>query len=202
MSTSQEAQARADARQAEAEWVARLRAGEEAAFDELITRFQDQLFSVVCHWLGNEEEAKDVVQETFIRAWSHARSFRAESSLRSWLFAIARNACKNTFRTWSRRARKDTLSLDASVNGSSPLEMTDPGLTALDRIEQQERVRVVREVIQELEPDFRIVVTLCDMEGLSYDEAAEACECPVGTVRSRLHRARAEMKRRLEAKLR
>lgn len=186
----------------EAGWVARLKAGEEQAFEELLARYQDQVFGVVCHWLGNEEEAKDVTQETFVRAFTQMKAFRGESSLRSWLFAIARNACRNTFRTWARkrRAMTDPLDSDLSEDGA-PLQLADPGLSALETLEQGERLRMVRDALQTLEPDFRQVVTLCDMEGVTYEEAADVCECPVGTVRSRLHRGRMLLKRRLQVVL-
>ena len=186
----------------ETQWVVRLKAGDEQAFEELVQRYQDHIFSTLFHWLGNEEEAKDVTQETFVRAWTSVKGFRGESSLRGWLFAIARNACKNTFRSWARKHRSSTQSIDAELmDGEAPLQIADRGLSSLEKLEEAERARLVREVLQDIEPDFRVVVTCCDMEGMSYEEAAEACECPVGTVRSRLHRGRALMKKRLEVLL-
>jgi len=170
----------------------------EQEFEGWVTQYYQQIFSAVFHWLGNEEEAKDVTQETFVRAWTHRGSFRGEASVRSWLFAIARNACRNTFRTWSRRHRARTDPLDAPGEDDPPLQAADTELSALDRLEAAERAQLVRRALQELDPDFRIVVHLCDMEGWSYEEVAQTCDCPVGTVRSRLHRGRAMMKRRLQ----
>jgi RNA polymerase sigma-70 factor, ECF subfamily len=149
----------------------------------------------------NAEDAGDLTQETFLNALKAIKGFRGDAELKTWLFRIALNQSRNRFRWWKRRSRDKTYSLDATI-GSSELQIQDtlasdspdPEETALRR----EREVALRSALSELPEIFRVVVIMCDIEGLSYDEIAQALELNLGTVKSRIARGRHELRNRLK----
>jgi RNA polymerase sigma-70 factor (ECF subfamily) len=172
------------------ELLSRLRAGDRRAFEELIRTHQHRVYAVALRMLGNAAEAQDVAQEAFLRAHRGLAEFRGEARLSTWLYAIASRLCLNRLTRSERRlARHGEETLARLVDGA-------PGPhQALERGELEE---ALHRAIGELPEDRRIVVILRDVEGLAYEEIAEALELPVGTVRSRLHRARLDLKEKLE----
>jgi RNA polymerase sigma-70 factor, ECF subfamily len=187
--------------------VARVQAGERAAFDLLAIRYKDRIFNLCYRKLGDAEEAADVSQEAFLKAYRALGTFEGKSKFYTWLFRIAIN-CAFTRRKRRTREREVTpLSLDRAApgrsddNGSGTLEAVDeredPAAAAL----RGEKARLIGEAIASLDEDFHRIVLLRDVDGLAYEEIAEILEIPVGSVKSRLHRARLILRDKLKAYL-
>ena len=174
----------------EAALVARLRRGDRHAFEELVIAYQHRVFGVALRMLGNRAEAEEIAQETFLRAHRALPEFRGEARLHTWLYAIASRLCLNHLGAADRRLVRG----DAEALESAPSDEPDAGA----RLERAERDAAVRDAIAALPEERRIVVVLRDLEGLSYDEIAEVLGLEPGTVRSRLHRARLDLKAKLE----
>ncbi|NOX55733.1 MAG: sigma-70 family RNA polymerase sigma factor, partial [Planctomycetes bacterium] len=162
--------------------------GQTEAFGKLVARYQNRLYHTLRCMLGSREDAKDVAQETFVLAFRKLHQFRHDSAFYSWLFRIAMNTAASF-----RRRNHPTQSLDDMADDHAPFDPTDthrdtrPG----ERAEVAEQKKLVWQALEQLEPDFRMVLVLKELEGLRYEEIAEIMNCPLGTVRSRLHRARA-----------
>jgi RNA polymerase sigma-70 factor (ECF subfamily) len=168
----------------------RLRAGDAPAFEELVMTYQHRVFGVALRMLGNRAEAEDVAQEAFVRAHRALGAFRGDAKLSTWLYAITSRLCLNRLASGERRLTRpheDTL-----------LRLSDAGPRPDAALERRELETALGRAIAELPEDRRIVVVLRDLEGLSYEEIAEVLELELGTVRSRLHRARADLKEKLE----
>jgi RNA polymerase sigma-70 factor (ECF subfamily) len=186
---------------ADAALVARLKRGERAAYEELIATYQTVVYGLAYRLLGDPEEARDVAQETFLKAYRHIGTFRGECAVKTWLYRMAVNQASNQRRWWRRRRRGETVSLDAPV-GDSTATLAD-ALAGSDRSPEQvalgrERQRLLMAALESLKHDYRAAVVLRDIEELSYEEIAEALGVPVGTVKSRIARGREELRRRLE----
>lgn len=190
---------------AEARFIERLRAGEPAAFNRLVEDRSGEVYSLLYRLTEDAEEARDLTQETFLRAFQAIAHFRGEADLRTWLYRIAINQARNRWRWWRRRRREQTVSLDATDGADSqPLGLrlcdttqADPEQTTLAR----EREQRLRTALQSLGRAYREAVILRDIEGLSYEEIAATLEISVGTVKSRLARGRMELRRKLESSL-
>ena len=170
--------------------VARLRAGDGQAFEELVRGYQHRVFGVAVRMLGNAAEAEEVAQEVFLRAYRAIADFRGEAKLSTWLYAIASRLCLTRLGSGERSAvRQGEEALARLANGhASPA-------AALERSELE---AALHRAIGELDEERRLVVVLRDLEGLAYEEIAAALDLPIGTVRSRLHRARMDLKEKLE----
>jgi RNA polymerase sigma-70 factor (ECF subfamily) len=167
----------------------RLRAGDPHAFEELVIAYQHRVFGVALRMLGSRAEAEEIAQEVFLRAHRAIADFRGEARLGTWLYAIASRLCLNRLASPDRRvARGDDVLMD--VAASTP----DAAVAA----ERAELDAALRAAIAELPDDRRLVLVLRDVEGLSYEQIAEALALDPGTVRSRLHRARMQLKEKLE----
>lgn len=188
---------------AEAQFIDRLRAGEAAAFDCLVTERSGEVYALLFRLTEDPEEARDLTQETFLRAFQAIAQFRGDADLRTWLYRIALNQARNRWRWWRRRRRERTVSLDAPLNNQTD-ESFGANLSANDAIdpEQQtllnEREAVLRRALRALKDTHREVVILRDVEGLSYEDCATALSISVGTVKSRLSRGRIELRRKLD----
>lgn len=169
-------------------------AGETDAFGGLVVRYQDRLYGTLVHLLGSPQDALDVAQETFFLAYQNLRSFRGDSAFYSWLFRIASNAAVS----FRRRQRSLGRRLDNNRDdpGSEPVDQR-PATDPTAGVFSQERRRLVQDALAELPEDYRTVLVLKELEGLSYEEIAAVVGCPIGTVRSRIHRARLELREKL-----
>jgi RNA polymerase sigma-70 factor (ECF subfamily) len=168
----------------------RLRAGEASAFEEFVTAYQHRVFGVALRMLGNAAEAQDVAQEAFLRAHRGLAEFRGDARLSTWLYAIVSRLCLNRLAGTERRLAR---------HGEETLaRLPDTGPGPDQAFERGELEEALHRAIAELPDERRIVVVLRDVEGLAYEEIAEVLELPVGTVRSRLHRARLDLKEKLE----
>lgn len=171
------------------------RAGRTDAFGVLVRRYEDRLFPTILHLMGSPEDAQDVLQDSFVRAFEKLNQFHGESSFYTWIYRIAVNLALSEYRRNRQRGRgplePDVRALAAEPADDSP--ETDPATV----LERAEREAVVHAALDELGPEHRAVVILKDFDGRRYEEIAALLEIPVGTVRSRLHRARAELRERL-----
>lgn len=181
-------------------FVERLRTGEAAAFDTLVERYSGDIYALLFRLTENAEEAADLTQDTFVRAYRSAGSFRGESSLKTWLYRIAVNESHNRFRWWKRRRRHLTISIDANIGDSDVTvgdTIADNSISPEEATLRREREYALRTALAEVPQAYREAVVLCDIEGLSYQETASALSIGIGTVKSRLARGREELRRRL-----
>jgi RNA polymerase sigma factor (sigma-70 family) len=172
--------------------------GDVPAFNTLVVTYQRQLFNVCYRTLGNSEDAADATQDALLSAFRGLKTFNGPASgLRGWLLRIAVNACYDQLR---RRQRRPADSLDALGSTDPDQEssvadrLADPGLGPEQHSLGAETARNIQDAIDRLPPDQRLTVVLCDVQGLSYDEAAQAMSVELGTLKSRLSRARAQLR--------
>jgi len=181
------------------ELIAASLARDTAAFGELVTRYQNRLHHSLVHVVGSAEDAKDVAQETFVLAFQKLSTFRGDAQFYTWLYRIALNASV----TFRRKNRSLGASLDAAKEriGSEPSDARADSQPE-QPIEQAERQHLVRQALSQMTDEFRLPFVLAEMDGLKYEQIAELLKCPIGTVRSRIHRGRAELRDKLRRLLR
>jgi len=192
--------------QVEGQFIERLKRGDAAAFETLVNERSGEIYGLLYRLTENGEEARDLTQETFLRAFQSIVHFRGESDLRTWIYRIAINQARNRWRWWRRRRRDVTVSIDAADANGRPLglitslkavNVPDPEQNAI----ANERERALRKALSSLRRVYREAVVLRDIEGLAYEEIATALDISVGTVKSRLARGRQELRRKLEGSL-
>lgn len=180
------------------ELIDEVRQGNRRAFGDLIIRYQDRLYRTLRSVLGSAEDAQDACQETFLAAFQKLNSFGGRSAFYSWLFRIGVNIAINR----QRQKRRPIASIDAlrEQTGDEPV---DSHLSAPPEspLEVQETQAVVRQALDELPEEFRTALVLKELEGLKYEEIAALVNCPIGTIRSRIFRAREELRQRLALRL-
>jgi RNA polymerase sigma-70 factor, ECF subfamily len=183
------------------ELVQRAQAGDREAFRELVERYQRKIAALALGMLRNREDALDIVQETFTKAYQSLDRFKGDSAFYTWIYRIAHNLCIDHQR---RTAKQPYLSLDATEPAEASPPPTPDGAPTdqpFARARDAEIARRLNEAIQELTPDHRAVILLRELEGLSYEEISQVLECPKGTVMSRLHYARRQLQARLKGLL-
>jgi RNA polymerase sigma-70 factor (ECF subfamily) len=174
----------------------RAQRGEVVAFNSLVEHFQRQVYNVCFRTLGNSEDAADASQDAFISAFRGIGTFRGPADgLRGWLLRIAVNACYDALR---RRRRRPADSLEA-LEDAAAFDVADPEPDPEQRSLMAEGMSAIEAAMSRLAPDQRLAVVLCDVQGLSYEEAAQAMAVELGTVKSRLSRARAQLRDVLRA---
>ncbi len=182
----------------EQRWVARAQAGDLVAFNAIVERHQTLAYNVALRMLRDPASAEDVAQEAFFSAYRNISHYRG-GSLRSWLLAIVANGARDALRS---RARRRTSSLDEYTEGGDPAgPWADPGAQPDESAERAETVRVVRDAVARLPDDQRLVVTLVDLQGLDYQEASQVTGANIGTVKSRLFRARQRLRELLRGEV-
>ena len=185
----------------DAELVRRFRAGDEAAFVEIMTRYREKIFTIVLSLLRNRADAEEIAQDTFIRAHRGLVNFRGDSSLATWLHRIAVNLARNRYWYFFRRRRHATLSLDCALTEESDATFSD--LIATDAPDParesatNEFAALVAASMEKLDARHREILTLRNILHQSYDEIATALGINVGTVKSRIARARENLRARL-----
>lgn len=170
-----------------------------SAFDEVVGRYKNKVYSYVCRMIGGDQDAEDLTQEVFIRMYVSLGSFRSQSSLSTWLFRIAGNICIDHYRR-NRKHQNIAYSLDEPVESDDSPQAREVPDTTYDpqRIfEQGEMNTQIEQALMRLPDKLRAVIILHDIEGLQYDQIAEVVGCPLGTVKSRLFNARMQLRERL-----
>jgi RNA polymerase sigma-70 factor (ECF subfamily) len=184
----------------EARLIARLRARELDAFEELVHHFERPIYSLCFRLLGDAEEARDAAQETFLKVYRGLAGFRGEAGLKTWIYRIAINQAMNQQRWWRRRHRDETISLDLTRGDSETLANLLPEKSASPEqlaIAGEREGRIMR-ALAEIKPEYRITLVLREIEELSYEEIAETLGISIGTVKSRIARGREELRRRVK----
>ncbi len=170
-------------------------AGQTEAFSQIVGRYQNRLYNTLVSVLGSADDARDASQEAWVLAFQKLDSFRGHSAFYSWLFRIALNSAVSH----QRKSARVRLSTDqvAEQTGAEPPD-SRPDTSPSHSLEVQEKQEAVQRALNELAEEYRVVLVLKEFEGLKYEEIAEIVDCPIGTVRSRIHRARMELREKLE----
>ncbi len=169
--------------------VERVQGGDRQAFDVLVLKYQHKIVKLVMRYVRDQSEALDITQEAFIKAYRAIPRFRGDSAFYTWLYRIAINTAKNHIVALKRRPMEYDLDLQESGGYEPHAQLRD--FDSPDRIVQREELReALQGSIDRLPEELRVAIVLREIEGMSYEEIATAMECPVGTVRSRIFRAR------------
>ncbi|MEN1958161.1 RNA polymerase sigma factor RpoE [Luteimonas sp. MJ204] len=169
--------------------VRRVQEGDMAAFDLLVRKYQHRVAAVVARYVRDWSECQDIAQETFIRAYRAIGSFRGDAQFSTWLHRIAVNTAKNHLVAHSRRPPTDDIEVSDAEHFDSATALRDNDTPERELMRQQMEQTVLR-AVQALPEELRTAITLREVEGLSYEEIATRMDCPIGTVRSRIFRAR------------
>jgi RNA polymerase sigma-70 factor (ECF subfamily) len=175
--------------QPDQELVLRVQQGDKLAFDLLVIKYQHKIIQLVNRYVKDINEAQDVTQETFIKAYRSIGGFRGESAFYTWLYRIAINTAKNDLVSRSRRHLDYQLEIELAETGENTSQLKEMETPETQLLNQEILVNI-KETIDNLPEEMRIAIILCEFEGLSYETIAQTMNCPVGTVRSRIFRAR------------
>jgi RNA polymerase sigma-70 factor (ECF subfamily) len=179
------------------ELVNRSKSGDINAFEELVCRYERKIYSLTYRLMGNHEDANDFAQEAFLKAFQAIQNFRGEASFITWISRIATNVCRDELR---KRYRIKTESLDEKITldeGEVVKQHISPEPGPAELYEQRDFQERIQRYINTLSPEFRLVLILRDINGYSYEEIAEELECSLGTVKSRINRARNYLKQKI-----
>ncbi len=177
--------------------VERVQRGDKRAFDLLVLKYQHKIVSLVGRYVRDADEVQDVTQEAFIKAYRALPRFRGDSAFYTWLYRIAINTAKNHLVSRSRRPPDTDIDVDGEFQGDSAVLRDVAGPESALATDQLEKV--IFDAIDNLPEELKVAVTLREFEGLSYEEIADVMECPVGTVRSRIFRAREAIEKSIAA---
>lgn len=177
--------------------VERVQKGDKKAFDALVLKYQQKVANLISRYIRDPAEVLDVTQEAFIKAYRALPNFRGDSAFYTWLYRVAINTAKNHLATASRRPPKDDIEAETAEQmdmGTRLKEQDTPEQLAM----QGQVAETISAALEALPDDLRMAITLREFEGLSYEEIAEAMDCPIGTVRSRIFRAREAIDKKLK----
>lgn len=189
----------------ERDLIRRCQEGDVEAFNVIIGASQDAVFGLAYRLMGDYDAANDLAQETFLAFYRKIGQFRGDSRVKTWLYRIVVNLAKNAWKKRGRRKESAAVSLDDPQSGlEGEGQAFDPPSGApspRDRAAAREEAAILQECLERLSPEHREALTLRCMEGLSYEEIAEAAECTLGTVKSRINRARAELRQMMAERM-
>jgi RNA polymerase sigma-70 factor (ECF subfamily) len=177
--------------------VKRVQRGDKRAFDVLVRKYQGKVASLVSRYVYDHAEVEDIVQEAFIKAYRALGNFRAESAFYTWLYRIAVNTAKNHLVALSRRPPGQDLDAEDVINTQAGHRLHEPNSPEREIMTSQ-IAKVLDNTLKSLPDDLREAITLREIEGMSYEEIADVMSCPIGTVRSRIFRAREAIDRELK----
>lgn len=185
------------AKRSDAALVKRVQEGDKQAFNLLVLKYQTKIVNLVMRYVRDPDEANDVAQEAFLKAYRALPRFRGDSAFYTWLYRIAVNTAKNYLVAAKRRPVEYDLDLQDPEQYDMQARLKD--IDSPERVMMKDEVqRTIDEAIGELPEDLRTAIVLRELEGMTYEEIAETMECPVGTVRSRIFRAREAISKRIE----
>lgn len=183
------------------ELVQRVQAGDKKSFDVLVLKYQHKVINLVMRYMHDPDTAQDVAQEAFIKAYRGLKNFRGESAFYTWLYRIAINTAKNHLVSQGRRAPTNDIDAEEAEQFEGESALKEYGTPEHEML-RDEIQSIVSNAIDALPDDLRTAIVLRELEGMSYEEIAEAMDCPIGTVRSRIFRARESIDKVLQPLLR
>lgn len=193
-------------KRSDSQLVRKLKARDPRAFETLVRRFEGPVMNLLYRMIGVRAEAEDLAQEVFVSVFKKIDTFRQDSSLSTWVFRIASNHCKNRLKYLGRRGAGQSVEMDEDRLVNPGGAMGAPGFDAISRpdelVEGFQMERLIQQAIFELDADHRLILILRDIQNLTYDEITGITGLPLGTVKSRLHRARMALKEKMAAYLR
>lgn len=169
--------------------VERVQKGDKRAFDLLVGKYQHKIISVISRYISDWSECQDVAQEAFIRAYRAIGSFRGDSAFYTWMYKIGINTAKNYLVSQGRRPPTEDIAVEDAVQFEGATRLHETGTPERELL-REEIEQTVFATVEQLPEELRVAITLREVDGLSYEEIAEAMACPIGTVRSRIFRAR------------
>lgn len=181
----------------ERRWIQNAQKGDAESFERIVIAYQQKIFNLAFRLLGDKEEAEDLTQEVFLNVYKHLSSFRGDAQFSTWIYQVALNHCRNRFKYLKRRFYQSTESLDDPLQGGEgdlERELPDEADVPEEALHRRQVQRLVQRAVQRLRPDYREIIVLRDIQELSYQEISEVLGLPEGTIKSRLHRARWELK--------
>lgn len=181
----------------ETELIQKSRQGDMDAFEQLILRYEKRIYAIAYKYMGNHEDASDMAQEALIKAYQSISTFRGDAAFGTWLGKIAANRCLDELR---KRKHMQLASLDDTLEleeGSVQKELECTEVTPEEHVVKQETAEYIQQLLDDLKDEYRIVIVLRELEGYSYDEIADLLSCSLGTVKSRISRARQYLKERI-----
>ena len=173
----------------EQQWILSAQKGDHAAFEQLLLLYQQKLYHLALRTCGNPQDAEEAVQEAFLSAWKNLPSFRGDSSFSTWLYRLTVNACNDLF-----RKNKAAATLVALEDEESALQIPDLAPGPEEQAQRKETQQSVQDALQQLSPEHRQVLLLRELQQLCYDEIAAVLDMDLGTVKSRIHRARNQLR--------
>ena len=174
--------------QDDAEFIEKVRGGNSSAFEGLVRKYQNRLYTALVHISGSRQEAEDIAQDAFVQAYRKLHLFAGNSSFYTWLYRIAVNAAISRKR---KKRAEYSVEQTQAVTGDEPLDKSE---RVDERLLREERANIIQVALTRLPEEFRVVLVLREMEAFNYEAISETLDLPVGTVRSRLHRARVQLK--------
>ena len=187
----------------------RLKEGDDRAFQELVRTYQNRIFSLTLRFMGNREEAEDLAQEVFLTVFRAINSYRGEGRFYTWLYRIASNTCKNRLKYLKGRNHHRSIAVEDSAQAQMPareggsqhsLQSQIPGPEAT--VQGNRLQRAIQQEIAQLDAEHRLLIVMRDIQGLSYQDIIRITGLPSGTLKSRLHRARLALKKRMDRHMR
>ncbi len=177
--------------------VEKVKKGDKKAFDLLVLKYQQKVANIISRYIHDHSEVLDVSQETFIKAYRALPKFRGDSAFYTWLYRIATNTAKNYLAAKGRRPPTDDVEAITAEQMDSGVRLKDYA-TPENLAMEEEVAMTIRQAVEDLPEDLRTAITLREWEGLSYEEISQAMDCPIGTVRSRIFRARDAIDKKLK----
>lgn len=186
--------------QEDAGLVKAFQSGDKTVFDKIVLKYKDKVFNLCYRFLGDHAEADDCAQESFVKVYCSLQGFRLESTFSTWLYRLTVNTCKNKLGSLEYRYRKKMVRLNnpkETEEGTNPVEIRDESLSPIIEIERKEKEMLIQKAIDSLPEEQKTVVVLRDIEGLSYEEIVKITGYKLGTLKSKLARARSELRKKL-----
>ena len=184
------------------ELIKAFQAGEKAAFDELVLSHKDKVYNL-CYWfIGDYQEANDLAQDVFFKVFKALKNFRFESAFSTWIYRITVNTCKNRLNSLQYRLKKKFIHLNHTAAESNPgVQIADESSSPEIELGKKERMKLIKAAINSLPPNKKTVVVLRDIEGLSYEKISAVTQLNLGTVKSKLARARQDLREMLKGEI-
>ncbi|QGU00183.1 RNA polymerase sigma factor RpoE [Candidatus Syntrophocurvum alkaliphilum] len=179
--------------------VKKARDGDSEAFEELVSRYKNKVYSLSFRYMSNEEDAYDMAQEAFLKAFRSLRTFKGDASFSTWIYRITTNVCLDELRRRKRRIAPLSLNEPLATHEGDEVEkeIPDTSPTADILYEQKEFAGYIQHILDQIKPEHKTAIILRDMMDLTYEEISEVLNCSVGTVKSRLNRARTALRKKL-----